>query len=188
MENNDKFKWSGRVNSLRLSSLPTIMPNNKLHMTLLQITHIVLFRLDVGSTCDFEDKAKFAKWGYIGIDLIINIFVTIRLIQILTKGIRNSKDLNQMTERSPNMNNLFKAANYWGYLQLGSTLIFNSLAIVEIIPSLKFGSILTIRIFQTLNNILFSLLITNDKKIVKIIARIEDNDNDNNIDNIEISV
>lgn len=86
------------------------------------------------------------------------------------------------------MNNLFKAANYWGYLQLGSTLIFNSLAIVEIIPSLKFGSILTIRIFQTLNDILFSLLITNDKKIVKIIARIEDNDNDNNIDNIEISV
>ncbi|PKK71927.1 hypothetical protein RhiirC2_777820 [Rhizophagus irregularis] len=74
-----------------------------------------------------------------------------------------------MTERSPK-NNMFNAVNYWSYLQLGSTLTFNILAVVEIITWLKYGSVLTIRIFQTLNNIIFSYMITYDKEIVKTIA------------------
>ncbi|GET50120.1 hypothetical protein GLOIN_2v1778313 [Rhizophagus irregularis DAOM 181602=DAOM 197198] len=137
--------------------------------TLLQIVHIALFRLHVGNICKFEDRAKIVRWGYIGIDLIIDIFVTIRLIQVLKKRIQNAAESNQMTERSPK-NNMFNAVNYWSYLQLGSTLTFNILAVVEIITWLKYGSVLTIRIFQTLNNIIFSYMITYDKEIVKTIA------------------
>ncbi|CAB5365632.1 unnamed protein product [Rhizophagus irregularis] len=134
-----------------------------------RIVHIALFRLHVGNICKFEDRAKIVRWGYIGIDLIIDIFVTIRLIQVLKKRIQNAAESNQMTERSPK-NNMFNAVNYWSYLQLGSTLTFNILAVVEIITWLKYGSVLTIRIFQTLNNIIFSYMITYDKEIVKTIA------------------
>ncbi|GES76390.1 hypothetical protein GLOIN_2v1778313 [Rhizophagus clarus] len=86
------------------------------------------------------------------------------------EGIQNSKELSKMTEEGSPKSKLFNAVNYWSYLQLVSTLIFNILAVIEIIPWLKYGSVLTIRIFQTFNNIIFSYLITNDKEIVRMIA------------------
>jgi hypothetical protein len=95
--------------------------------------------------------------------------VTIRLIQILREGIQNAAELDQMTERTPR-DKVFNAVNYWSYLQLGSALLFNILAVIEIITWLKYSSVLTIKIFQTLNNIIFSYLITNDKEIVRMIA------------------
>jgi hypothetical protein len=95
--------------------------------------------------------------------------VTIRLIQILREGIQNAAELDQMTERTPR-DKVFNAVNYWNYLQLGSALLFNILAVIEIITWLKYSSVLTIKIFQTLNNIIFSYLITNDKEIVRMIA------------------
>ena len=108
-----------------------------------------------------------ARWGYISVDLIINIFVTIRLILILKEGIRNNSNLSQMTEGSKDK--LFNAVNWRSYLQLGST-IFNILSAIEIFTWLKYGSVLTIKIFQNFNNVVFSYLITNDKEIVKMMA------------------
>ncbi|GES82395.1 hypothetical protein GLOIN_2v1778313 [Rhizophagus clarus] len=120
----------------------------------LQIIYIVLFHLR-----NFEDKAKIVKWGYIGVDLIINIFITIRLIRILKIGTAD-----QMTERLIVLNN---AVCYWGYLQLGSTLIYNILTVI--CTSLKY-SLLIIKISQTFNNIIFSYLVTYDKEIIRMIA------------------
>ncbi|GBC09230.1 hypothetical protein RclHR1_00870021 [Rhizophagus clarus] len=128
-----------------------------------------MFHLHIGNVCKYDDGAIIARWGYIVVDLIISIFVTFRLILILKEGIQETTAINQITERS-SKERLLSAVNYWNYLQLGTTLIFNILAVVEIITWLKYGSILTIRIFQNINNIVFSYLITNDKEIVRLIA------------------
>lgn len=51
-------------------------------------------------------------------------------------------------------------------MQLLSTLLYNFLAVIEIICiSLKY-SVLTVKIFQTINDIGFSFLVTYDKEIV----------------------
>ncbi|GBC00161.1 hypothetical protein RclHR1_03770008 [Rhizophagus clarus] len=52
----------------------------------------------------FEDKAKIARWAYIGVDVIINIFITIRLAQILREGIQNSSELDKRTEEHQRTN------------------------------------------------------------------------------------
>jgi hypothetical protein len=63
--------------------------------------HIALFHLHIGNVYKFDDKAKIVRWGYVSVDSIIDIFVTIRLIQILREGIQNVAELDQMIERTP---------------------------------------------------------------------------------------
>ena len=52
---------------------------------------------------------------------------------------------------------------------MGSALIFNILAVIEIITWTNYN-VLTVKLFQNLNDIIFSCLITNDKEIVRMIA------------------
>ncbi|GES85126.1 hypothetical protein GLOIN_2v1778313 [Rhizophagus clarus] len=68
------------------------------------VIHIVLFHLRLGNLNKFEDKAKIARWAYIGVDVIINIFITIRLAQILREGIQNSSELDKRTEEHQRTN------------------------------------------------------------------------------------
>src|SRR5436305_8800796 len=93
--------------------------------TLLNILVIVIFH-PVDSTTEGIDcqnltpeKSKFFQLGYIGLDFMIDTFVTIRLVQILNDGNRNSAEVTSIIGRnnSPTRRTtLFTAVLYWNFL------------------------------------------------------------------------
>src|SRR2546430_8944952 len=60
-----------------------------------------------GSCLSASNVAKMVGWGAVGTDVLIDIFVTVRLVQILTEGSRYAAQLDSITDRTPRK--LFKA-------------------------------------------------------------------------------
>ena len=97
-------------------------------------------------------------------DLIIDLFVTIRLVQILNKASKNAYILD------PERTTYFTSVKYWNYTRLMITILYH---IMTMINAILYNSIngLTIVFIFTFIYISLSYIITYDAKIVKIIDK-----------------
>ncbi|CAG8508782.1 18068_t:CDS:2 [Rhizophagus irregularis] len=94
--------------------------------TILNILAISIFRYPstlaggIEISCKIvNEKSTFFQLGFICLDFIIDIFVTIRLVQILNDGNRNSAEVTSIIGRdnSPSRRtSLFTAVLYWNFL------------------------------------------------------------------------
>jgi len=112
-------------------------------------------------------RAQIPTWCYIGIDFIIDVFVTIRLVQILTKANRNATQIaskkSHQTKRS-----LFTAVMYWNFLRLFVAFILNVVSSLDLrgqwdqIPEMTYT-------LQSFLGIALSYVVTVDAEIVRVI-------------------
>ncbi|CAG8508533.1 4981_t:CDS:2, partial [Diversispora eburnea] len=105
----------------------------------------------------------------IAIDFLIDIYITVRLIQILRNANKNASNLrtsmNKKTKRS-----LFTAVMYWNFVRLAVVFGLNIMAVVYFLPLPDTGdSHFTKYIFSTFFFILTSYVVTVDAEIVKVI-------------------
>lgn len=98
----------------------------------------------------------------IAIEFIVDVYVTIRLVQILRKANHNVLSLNM---ECAHKRTLFTSVMYWNFLRLFVSVIFHSVPIINQIFNNDILSITSI----SLINIIISYVITVDAEIVQII-------------------
>ncbi|CAG8444086.1 7323_t:CDS:2, partial [Scutellospora calospora] len=122
-------------------------------------------------TCDSEHQvgALPIYLSFVGIDFIIDSFVTIRLVQILTEGNRSAAEVNSIIGRKPtSKRTLFTAVLYWNFLRLTIDFLYNAITVIMAVENTSINSSLlnAAMCFVTITQ---SYLITVDAEIVKVI-------------------
>ncbi|CAJ0843417.1 1627_t:CDS:2 [Entrophospora sp. SA101] len=116
-----------------------------------------------------SEIARYIQLGYISIDVLIDFFVTVRLVQILNEGNRNSAQANSIIGRRNPKRTLFTAVLYWNFMRMTVDFIYNVMAILNIYidnDKFYFEVLNGIQCFATIAQ---SYLITVDAEIVKVI-------------------
>nr|CAG8522190.1 6962_t:CDS:2 [Entrophospora candida] len=116
-----------------------------------------------------SEVARYIQLGYISIDVLIDFFVTVRLVQILNEGNRNSAQANSIIGRRNPKRTLFTAVLYWNFMRMTVDFIYNVMAILNIYidnDKFYFEVLNGIQCFATIAQ---SYLITVDAEIVKVI-------------------
>ncbi|RIA92618.1 hypothetical protein C1645_874644 [Glomus cerebriforme] len=121
--------------------------------------------------CDtFQLKSTYFQLGFIGLDLLIDTFVTIRLVQILNDGNRNSAEVTSIighNNTSTRRTTLFTAVLYWNFLRLTIDFLYNGITILTLLEhNIDKIIIESLLCFVTISQ---SYLITVDAEIVKVI-------------------
>jgi hypothetical protein len=132
----------------------------------------------------FQVRSTYFQLGFIFLDFLIDIFVTIRLVQILNDGNRNSAEVTSIIGRNDSptrRTSLFTAVLYWNFLRLTIDFFYNSLTVLTILNhNIDIIIIETLLCFFTISQ---SYLITVDAEIVKVIEGRNLNDfNQNELD------
>lgn len=102
---------------------------------------------------------------FIGTDIIIDTFVTARLVQILNDGNRNAAEANSIIGRKRRKRTLFTAVLYWNFLRLTVDYFYNGITVLNTIGI----SDPVLDGLLCLSTIAQSYLITVDAEIVKVI-------------------
>ncbi|CAG8800735.1 2700_t:CDS:2, partial [Racocetra persica] len=120
-----------------------------------------------------EPEALPIYLSFVGIDFIIDSFVTIRLVQILTEGNRSAAEANSIIGRKPPKRTLFTAVLYWNFLRLTIDFFFNAISVIQAVgnPSIDYSALNGLLCFVTITQ---SYLITVDAEIVKVIEGTRD--------------
>ncbi|PKC72852.1 hypothetical protein RhiirA1_530873 [Rhizophagus irregularis] len=145
--------------------------------TILNILAISIFRYPstlaggIEISCKIvNEKSTFFQLGFICLDFIIDIFVTIRLVQILNDGNRNSAEVTSIIGRdnSPSRRtSLFTAVLYWNFLRLVIDFLYNGITVLTLFNhEINIIIIESLLCFVTISQ---SYLITVDAEIVKVI-------------------
>ncbi|KAF0499736.1 hypothetical protein F8M41_020446 [Gigaspora margarita] len=128
-------------------------------------------------TCDSASEigALPIYLSFVGIDFIIDSFVTIRLVQILTEGNRSAAEVNSIIGRKPTTKRtLFTAVMYWNFLRLTIDFFFNAITVIIAVgnSSINYSVLYGLMCFVTITQ---SYLITVDAEIVKVIEGSSEN-------------
>ncbi|CAG8721643.1 13127_t:CDS:1, partial [Funneliformis caledonium] len=130
--------------------------------------------------------SKYFQLGYICLDLLIDTFVTIRLVQILNDGNRNSAEVNSIigrTQSSTRRTTLFTAVLYWNFLRLTIDFLYNGITVIILFKGYLEIDIVPFELLLCFVTISQSYLITVDAEIVKVIeGRNLDNFNSNDLE------
>ncbi|CAG8597807.1 5034_t:CDS:2 [Dentiscutata erythropus] len=113
--------------------------------------------------------------SFVGIDFIIDTFVTVRLVQILTEGNRSAAEVNSIIGRKPTTKRtLFTAVLYWNFLRLTIDFLYNAITVILAVenPSINNSVLYSLMCFVTIAQ---SYLITVDAEIVKVIEGSSEN-------------
>ncbi|CAG8540530.1 5850_t:CDS:2 [Ambispora leptoticha] len=139
----------------------------------LQFTRAFLYKLtsvhSVGTyicTSPVSDAVVNLQWTFLAIDFAIDIFVTIRLVQVLGKANNNAKHV-ASNMRRPHKRTLFTAVLYWNFLRLFITISYHVVSAVYAKMFQIDG--LTITYVFTFIYLSMSYLITADAEIVRVI-------------------
>jgi len=158
--------------------------------TILNIVVIISFHpvdfISEGFNCrDSTERSMFFQLCYIGFDFLIDTFVTIRLVQILNDGNRNSAEVTSIIGRnnSPTRRTtLFTAVLYWNFLRLTIDFLYNGITVFTLVDhNIDKIIIQSLLCFVTISQ---SYLITVDAEIVKVIEgrNLTDFNNQNDIE------
>ncbi|CAI2187907.1 5244_t:CDS:2, partial [Funneliformis geosporum] len=133
------------------------------------------------------ELSTYFQLGYICLDLLIDTFVTIRLVQILNDGNRNSAEVNSIigrTQSSDRRTTLFTAVLYWNFLRLTIDFLYNGITVIILFNEDHMNiDLVPIELLLCFVTISQSYLITVDAEIVKVIeGRNLDNFNSNDLE------
>ncbi|GBC02870.1 hypothetical protein RclHR1_04870013 [Rhizophagus clarus] len=149
--------------------------------TILNILAISIFHPPSSLAGGFEFTCKtsqdrsdtYFQLGFICLDFLIDTFVTIRLVQILNDGNRNSAEVTSIIGRdhSPTRRtSLFTAVLYWNFLRLTIDFLYNGITVLTLVnPNINIINIIIIESLLCFVTISQSYLITVDAEIVKVI-------------------
>ncbi|CAG8491833.1 5684_t:CDS:2 [Ambispora gerdemannii] len=123
----------------------------------------------VGYYCDahISREAIIFQWLFVGFDFAIDVFVTIRLCQVLNKAINNAKNVTK-NMRQPSKRSLFNSVKYWNFLRLFLAVFYHVMSVVQ---TTLYAAIdqLTITYIFTFIFLSLSYVITLDIDIVRVI-------------------
>ncbi|RHZ84617.1 hypothetical protein Glove_79g107 [Diversispora epigaea] len=158
-------KWA----SIILLSTRTIV-----HLTTFGFIKVFVRTTSTRNYCWIDQKKlKIAEPISLCIDFLIDIYITVRLVNVLRVANKNAAGLrssaNKRTKRT-----LFTAVMYWNFVRLAVAFGLNSMAAANLIfrnfhPYPTNDQYATIAFFQILCFILLSYVVTVDAEIVKVI-------------------
>ncbi|CAJ0746490.1 3350_t:CDS:2 [Entrophospora sp. SA101] len=133
-------------------------------------------RFDEGENASYciqgIDIAKIPLMGAIIFDLIIDFYVTIRLIQILSRANKNASQITSNITRKTKRS-LFTAVMYWNFIRLILAASFNALLLFYTVLGFYRDQVPTISAtsltLQAILGILLSYALTADAEIVRVI-------------------
>ncbi|CAG8513350.1 7757_t:CDS:2 [Diversispora eburnea] len=117
------------------------------------------------------DQSKFKIPEVIAIvtDFSIDIYITVRLVQILLKANKNTAGLRVNVGREKKRT-LFTAVMYWNFVRLAVAFGINLMAVLNLLPlTSEFGQYFVKLFFNTFFFVLMSYVVTVDAEIVKVI-------------------
>ncbi|CAG8444990.1 13975_t:CDS:2 [Cetraspora pellucida] len=122
-----------------------------------------------------EPEALPIYLSFVGIDFIIDSFVTVRLVQILTEGNRSAAEANSIIGRKPpTKRTLFTAVLYWNFLRLTIDFLYNAITVIQAVENQSIDNSI-LNGFLCFVTIAQSYLITVDAEIVKVIEGSSEN-------------
>ncbi|CAG8626681.1 2029_t:CDS:2 [Funneliformis caledonium] len=144
--------------------------------TIAQITQMALSKPDIFfdggiQSCNPNpNSAKVAVWTVIGCDMLIEIYVTVRLVKILKRANRNAAQIRSNMDRKTKRT-LFTAVIYWNFLRLAVVFVTSTLSsiYIEIIPSSSFTHQAIDKGIFSAFTIIMSYVITVDAEIVRVV-------------------
>ncbi|CAG8651376.1 4126_t:CDS:2, partial [Funneliformis mosseae] len=144
--------------------------------TIAQLTQMALSRPEVivdngPSACNPNpNSAKVSVWAVNACDFFIEIYVTVRLIQILKRANRNAAQISSSMDRKTKRT-LFTAVMYWNFLRLAIAFVISvfASAYTEFISNLSTTHIAIDGAISGIFIIIMSYVITVDAEIVRVI-------------------
>jgi len=116
--------------------------------------------------CDVNDTNPL-PYGFSGVvvEFFIDVFITIRLVQILRNANRNAS---QVTSNIKSKRSLFTAVMYWNFLRLFVAFVFHFTAILDMFTVPFFDEVASITV-KSIIYLTLSYVITVDAEIVRVI-------------------
>ncbi|CAG8506294.1 4590_t:CDS:2 [Ambispora leptoticha] len=108
------------------------------------------------------------QWIFVAFDFAIDIFVTIRLCQILDKANKNTQHVTQ-NMRKPFKRTLFTSVKYWNFIRLFLAIFYHVMSTVQATIGYTQIDQLTMTYIFTFIFLALSFIITTDAEIVRAI-------------------
>ncbi|CAG8583441.1 10214_t:CDS:2 [Diversispora eburnea] len=165
IESSQLDKWA----SIILLSTRTIA-----HLTTFGFVRVFLSKRPLRNWCIIDQtRLKIPETITVVIDFLIDIYITVRLVQVLRIANENAAGLGSSVGRKTKRT-LFTAVMYWNFVRLAVAFGLNLITVVVLVTrSTRIGSIpdqlVAITFFNTFFFILMSYVVTVDAEIVKVI-------------------